>query len=169
MWIHISEPNLSIIEEISKKTNIDKDVLISVMDEEESAHLDVDDDYTLIVLDVPIFNDGLYETYPFVIIYNSDFYITLCKKETQLLNLMKKKFKKIEPHKHVRLTLQIMYRIASNYISSLKYLDNKRNQLEIAIQTILFSSQQKIAIEQTQLIQKVVLSPPIMNNDSFLC
>ena len=135
MWIHISEPNLSIIEEISKKTNIDKDVLISVMDEEESAHLDVDDDYTLIVLDVPIFNDGLYETYPFVIIYNSDYYITLCKKETQLLNLMKKKFKKIEPHKHVRLTLQIMYRIASNYISSLKYLDNKRNQLEIAIQS----------------------------------
>ena len=135
MWIHISEPNISIIEEISKKTNIDKDVLISVMDEEESAHLDVDDDYTLIVLDVPIFNDGLYETYPFVIIYNSDYYITLCKKETQLLNLMKKKFKKIEPHKHVRLTLQIMYRIASNYISSLKYLDNKRNQLEIAIQS----------------------------------
>ena len=135
MWIHISEPNISIIEEISKKTNIDKDVLISVMDEEESAHLDVDDDYTLIVLDVPIFNDGLYETYPFVIIYNSDYYITLCKKETQLLNLKKKKFKKIEPHKHVRLTLQIMYRIASNYISSLKYLDNKRNQLEIAIQS----------------------------------
>lgn len=135
MWIHIFEPNISIIEEISKKTNIDKDVLISVMDEEESAHLDVDDDYTLIVLDVPIFNDGLYETYPFVIIYNSDYYITLCKKETQLLNLMKKKFKKIEPHKHVRLTLQIMYRIASNYISSLKYLDNKRNQLEIAIQS----------------------------------
>ena len=135
MWIHISEPNISIIEEISKKTNIDKDVLISVMDEEESAHLDVDDDYTLIVLDVPIFNDGLYETYPFVIIYNSDYYITLCKKETQLLNLMKKKFKKIETNKHVRLTLQLMYRIASNYISSLKYLDNKRNQLEIAIQS----------------------------------
>jgi magnesium transporter len=28
-----------------------------------------------------------------------------------------------------------MYRIASNYISALKYIDNKRNQLEIAIQS----------------------------------
>ncbi len=135
MWIHISEPNISIIEQLSEKTNIDKDMLISVMDEEESAHLDIDDDYNLIVLDVPIFNDGIYETYPFVIIYNNDYYITICKKETQLLNLMIKKFKKIEPHKHVRLTLQLMYRIASNYISALKYIDNKRNQLEIAIQS----------------------------------
>jgi len=135
MWIHISKPNISIIEELSKKTNIDKDTLITLMDEEESAHLDIDDDYNLIVLDIPIFNDGIYETYPFVIIYNNDYYITICKKETQLLNLMKKKFKKIEPHKHVRLTLQIMYRIASNYIAALKYMDNKRDELEIAIQS----------------------------------
>ena len=41
-------------------------------------------------------------------------------------------------------------------------------QLEIAIQTIMFYSQQKITNNETQLIQKMVLSPPIVNNDSFL-
>lgn len=135
MWIHVSEPTPDIIEVLSKKANIDKDILLEVMDEEESARLDVDDDYTLIVLDIPIFNNGVYETYPFIIIYNDDYYITLCKKRTQLLSLMKKKFRTMEPHKHVRLTLQIMYRIASKYIASLKYIDNKKNELEIAIRS----------------------------------
>ena len=135
MWIHIFEPSVADIEKLSKVMKIDKDVLLNVTDEEESAHLDADDDYTLIVLDIPIFNNGIYETYPFAIIYNDDYYITICKKEPKLLDLMKKKFKRIEPHKHVRLTLQIMHRIASNYIASLKYIDNKRNELEIAIQS----------------------------------
>lgn len=135
MWIHIYDPKYDEISKISEITKIDKEVLISAMDDEESAHLDVDDDYTMIVLDVPIYIDYIYETYPFVIIYNNDYYITICKKETKLLDLMLKKFKKIEPHKHVRLTLQIMYRIASQYISSLKYLNSKRQDIEKEIQT----------------------------------
>lgn len=135
MWIHIYDPQYDEISKISEITKIDKEILISAMDDEESAHLDVDDDYTMIVLDVPIYIDYIYETYPFVIIYNKDYYITICKKETKLLDLMLKKFKKIEPHKHVRLTLQIMYRIASQYISSLKYLNSKRQDIEKEIQT----------------------------------
>lgn len=135
MWIHVAEPQISEIEAISKITKIDKDILLGVMDEEESAHLDVDEDYTLIILDIPVYVDNIYETYPFVIIYNKDYYLTICKKQTQLLDLMRKKFKKIEPHKHVRLTLQIMYRIASSYITSLKYLDSIRNNSEKALQS----------------------------------
>lgn len=135
MWIHISDAKYDDINKLSQITKIDKDLLITAMDDEESAHLDVDDDYTMIVLDVPIYVDHIYETYPFIIIYNNDYYITMCKKETQLLDLMLKKFKKIEPHKHVRLTLQIMYRIASQYITSLKYLNSKRQDIEKEIQS----------------------------------
>jgi len=135
MWIHIFDPSFEEISKISEITNIDKDVLVSVTDEEESAHIDIDDDYTLIALDIPIFIDHIYETYPFIIIYNADYYITICKKETALLDLMIKRFKKIEPHKHVRLTLQLMFRIASNYIASLKYLNSKRQDLENEIQS----------------------------------
>lgn len=135
MWIHISDAKYDDINKLSQITKIDKDLLITAMDDEESAHLDVDDDYTMIVLDVPIYVDHIYETYPFIIIYNNDYYITMCKKETKLLDLMLKKFKKIEPHKHVRLTLQIMYRIASQYISSLKYLNSKRQDIEKEIQS----------------------------------
>jgi len=134
-WVHVFDPKMEEISRLSEITGIDKDLLLSAMDEEESARLDADEDYTMIVLDVPIYVDNIYETYPFIVIYNKDYYITLCKKETALLDLMIKKFKRIEPHKHVRLTLQFMYRIASHYISSLKYLNGKRQELEKAIQS----------------------------------
>ena len=130
MWIHMVAPTNEEINKISKITKLNEEVLLSVMDEEESARLDDDDDFTLIVLDVPVSVDNFYETYPLAIIYNDDYYLTICKKDIKLVDLMLKKFKKIEPHKHVRLTLQIMYRIASNYIFSLKNLDSKRNKIE---------------------------------------
>ena len=134
-WVHVFDPKMEEISRLSEISGIDKDLLLNAMDEEESARLDADEDYTMIVLDVPIYVDNIYETYPFIVIYNKDYYITLCKKETALLDLMIKKFKRIEPHKHVRLTLQFMYRIASHYISSLKYLNGKRQELEKAIQS----------------------------------
>ena len=130
MWIHMVAPTYEEINKISKITKLNEEVLLSVMDEEESARLDDDDDFTLIVLDVPVSVDNFYETYPLAIIYNDDYYLTICKKDIKLVDLMLKKFKKIEPHKHVRLTLQIMYRIASSYIFSLKNLDVKRNKIE---------------------------------------
>lgn len=130
MWIHLVAPSTDELKEISKIVKINEEVLIGLLDDEESARLDLDDDFTLIVLDIPILIDNYYETYPFAIIYNDDYYLTICKKDIKLVDSMMKKFKKIEPHKHVRLTLQIMYRISSNYISSLKILDSRRNQIE---------------------------------------
>ena len=130
MWIHMVAPTYEEINKISKITKLNEEILLSVMDEEESARLDDDDDFTLIVLDVPVSVDNFYETYPLAIIYNDDYYLTICKKDIKLVDLMLKKFKKIEPHKHIRLTLQIMYRIASSYIFSLKNLDIKRNKIE---------------------------------------
>lgn len=130
MWIHLVAPSTDELKEISKIVKINEEVLIGLLDDEESARLDLDDDFTLIVLDIPVLIDNYYETYPFAIIYNDDYYLTICKKDIKLVDLMMKKFKKIEPHKHVRLTLQIMYRISSNYISSLKILDSRRNEIE---------------------------------------
>ena len=130
MWIHLVAPSTDELKEISKIVKINEEVLIGLLDDEESARLDLDDDFTLIVLDIPVLIDNYYETYPFAIIYNNDYYLTICKKDIKLVDLMMKKFKKIEPHKHVRLSLQIMYRIASNYILSLKVLDSIRNKIE---------------------------------------
>ena len=93
MWIHMVAPTNEEINKISKITKLNEEILFSVMDEEESARLDDDDDFTLIVLDVPVSVDNFYETYPLAIIYNDDYYLTICKKDIKLVDLMLKKFK----------------------------------------------------------------------------
>lgn len=144
MWLHITKPSVNEIEKISEITRIEKDVLISVLDDEESARLDVDDDYTLIVLDIPVDSDEdddeIYQTYPVSLIYTNDYFITISKKNIDLVSMIQKKFKKIEPHKHVRLSLQIMYGIASKYIATLKVLDKVRDGLENALHTSMSNS-----------------------------
>ncbi len=160
MWIHVSEPDVDTLTKLSKIVKIDLDVLINATDEEESAHLDLDDDYTMIVLDVPIYNDHIYETYPFFIIYNNDYFVTICKKQTMFVELLLKKFKKIEPHKHVRLTLQLMYRIASSYIVALKYLDSKRNGYEKNLKT---SMNNKVLLELMDMNKSFVYFSTSLN------
>lgn len=129
-WVHLDSSNAEEIAKVSSITNIDKDLLLSLLDDEESAHMDNDEDYTLIVFDIPVVEKDIYVTYPFSIIYNDNYFVTLSKTNTKLVENILAKFKKIEPHKHIRLSLQIMYRIASMYIASLKQLDIKRHELE---------------------------------------
>ncbi|MBR2926005.1 MAG: magnesium transporter CorA family protein [Clostridia bacterium] len=129
-WIHASAPSKEEIRTVASVTGFDESVLLSLLDEEESAHLDVDDEHTLIVLDVPVRENDVYVTYPFSIIYHDRYFLTICKKETNLLNRVFSKFKRIEPHKKARLSLQIIYAIASSYIDALKVLDGRRSALE---------------------------------------
>ena len=70
-WIHIQNPTQENLEKISKATKLSIDYLSSALDEEETAHIeaDEDDDITYVVLDTPYIKDpetGVYATAPFI-------------------------------------------------------------------------------------------------------
>ena len=108
---------------------------MSDLDEEETAHVDVEDDCKLIVLDVPLSDKGgesplSYSTTPFAIIHTPDHFITVSSVETELVKNLFQKNKKIEPHKKVRLTLLFLYRLAMTYIAYLKKIDAQTKDVE---------------------------------------
>lgn len=129
-WIHMTAPTTSDVERICALTGLDKNMLLGALDTEEVSHLDVDDDNILISLDIPIILDGNYETIPFAIMYNNNYIVTLCSKETNVVSSTIQKFKKVEPQKHARLSLLLMYRIATQYIQSLKSIDVRTTRIE---------------------------------------
>lgn len=130
MWIHMIAPSTDDVKAVCSKTGLNPDMLLGALDTEEAAHLDIDDDDTLITLDVPLKEGELYETIPFAMMYNGSYFVTLCTTEADVMKTVMQKFKKIEPHKHVRFSLQIMYRIATMYISSLKVIDKETKEAE---------------------------------------
>ena len=125
-WIDITEPNPEILKEVAKLTGISLDMLNTSLDEEETAHVDIDEDDTLIVLDTPYVEDASlskYSTAPLVIVYNTDYFVTVSCREFGLVNEVIKRTKRVEPHKHVRLSINFLYRLFTLYINYLKKID----------------------------------------------
>ena len=136
-WIHIEDPTVDVLNKISKLTGISNTFLLSALDEEESARIDSDDGDTLIVLDTPYIelDTGHFSTAPFIIAYNRSYYVTIQRHNFEIVSELFKRVKIVEPHKHVRLTLNIVYRLATLFIIYLKKINQKTENLENSLRS----------------------------------
>lgn len=144
-WIDLTAPNQKLLKKIAAKTKLNLQFLQTSLDSEESAHIDKEDDCTLIVLDVPLEKDfeektksnfkKSFVTIPFIIVYNESYIVTISKKDTGLVSSFFSKAKVPEPHKHVRTTLLLLYSLATQFISYLKKIDGESKDVEAKLQT----------------------------------
>ena len=78
-WINVINPTEEEIKRLSEKLNIEEFDLNSFLDEEEQARTEVEDNYNLIVLDIPSIEKhdtyNLNITIPLIILQVSDEYI----------------------------------------------------------------------------------------------
>lgn len=137
-WLEISDPSQSSLEIVAEKTGIPLHFLLSALDEEESARIDNENGSVLIVLDVPCLSEpgsDVYITQPFIIAYNSDYYVTMNRfSETLLPNLFKNRQKLvIEPQKAVRLSLNIIYQMSKEFIFYLRKIDAHTKDIELRL------------------------------------
>lgn len=135
IWINLTQPTETEINTISEKFNIPPEHLRAALDEEERARIEVDDDCTLILVDVPLFEvqDGskIYTTLPLAIILANDNIITVCTKEIPLINdFVSGKVKAFFTYKKTRFILQLLYKNATYYLQYLKQIDKMSNNIE---------------------------------------
>lgn len=130
-WIHMTSPTEEEIIKIAEITKIPEAMIRTPLDEEETAHIDIDDDVTLIVVDMPFLEPeesypeiNKYSTTPFGILFNEEFFITTCLKTGSIITTFAGRWmKNFATNKHIKLTIQLLYRNASTYVSLLKLLD----------------------------------------------
>ena len=88
-WIAMTNPTATEIFEISERFGIEVDDLRAPLDEEERSRIEVEDNYTLILVDVPIIEErnekDWYGTIPLGIIVTRKMIITVCLEDTQVL------------------------------------------------------------------------------------
>ena len=173
-WIHLTNPTEEEILSISKLTNIPDEIIRVPLDEEESSHIDIDDDIALVVIDMPMVSQdednpdiSKYYTVPFGMIYNNDYYVTTCLKEKALdVNVTKKLMKNFGTNKHIKLTIHILYRNASLFVNSLKQLDKDSDSVQ---KRLHLSMKNKELFELMSLNKSLVfLSTAINANNSVL-
>ncbi|WP_069998924.1 magnesium transporter CorA family protein [Cellulosilyticum sp. I15G10I2] len=134
-WVNLINPTPQEINEISDEFNIEVNHILSALDEEERARIEVDDNCTVIIVDVPIKEReeglGAYATIPMTIIIGDKFIITTCLKNVQLLDdFSSGKIKSFFTFKKTRFILQLLYKNASYYLQYLRYIDRMSHRIE---------------------------------------
>ncbi len=141
VWIKMTNPSKEEIARIQNALDIDVEVLTAALDDEEGSRAEVDIDYTLIVIDVPAQewrNDKLeYTTFPLAIAITDTAIVTVSLVETLGMSGLIKN--RVSVHGPVnianrpRFVLQMLYKIAQDYQTDLKYIESRRLAMERAI------------------------------------
>lgn len=137
-WVCLISPTAEEVKDVSRHFEIELQDMISALDEDERARVDTDEDYTLIIIDVPYREeedgrDG-YGTVPMAIILGDKkqkYIITICLREMPLLDDFRRgKIKKFYTYKKTRFIIQLLYRNATYYLQYLRMLERSSGKIE---------------------------------------
>ncbi len=134
-WIKLTMPTMDECADISEEYNIDIADVRAALDIEESSRISLEDDYTLILVDIPTdeVRNGrnTYTTIPLGIILTDNALITVCSEETTVLQtFVEQRVRTFSTKKQMRFTYQILYNIAMYYQTLLRSIDRKRTEIE---------------------------------------
>lgn len=91
-WIQLTDPSIDELELISKRFEIDIADVRAAMDADESSRVELEDDYTLILVDIPIIeirNDQkAYTAIPLGILLLDDYLITIVRRKLRSYSIL---------------------------------------------------------------------------------
>ena len=157
-WISLVKPTEKELAEVAEEYCIEPDDLRAALDEEERSRIELEDNYTLILVDIPAVekNKGkdIYTTEPLGIILAKDAIITVCLEETPVLYALKQKHaNELRTHMRTRFVLQILYRNASLYLQYLRVINKLSDKIE---QKLHVSTENRELIELLELEKSLV-------------
>lgn len=134
-WVNLIEPTESEINRIANTYSIDPDVINAALDEDERSRIETDDNYTMILVNIPTIEseaqNELYSTIPLSIILTSESVITVCSEKTPILEQFSNgKVRDFSSNMRSRFILQILFRSSSLFLKYLRNIDRKSDKIE---------------------------------------
>ena len=133
-WINLVHPTEKELQEIEEKYHIEADDLRAALDEEEASRFTKEDDYTLVLVDIPAIEEkngkNRFTTIPLGIIVAKGAIITVCLENTPILHFSDKMSKVINTDLKTRMLLQILLEDAKLFLKYLRQINKESDQLE---------------------------------------
>lgn len=131
-WIHVVNPDSEDLQLVSMVTEIPTDVLKTALDTEERSHVEIEDNYIFVVINIPIILEtDSYDTLPLGIFITPDFIITLCIQETEVMRAFtENKYPLFYTFKKTRFLFQILYRSATLFLRYLMQINRRTDDIE---------------------------------------
>ena len=170
-WINLVEPSQNEINEIVDLLNIDVESIKAALDEEERSRIDVEDNHTLILIDIPVDesdeNSSHYTTIPLGIIIVDNTIITVCTAQSKILNdFIVGHIKEFYTFKKTRFILQILHKNATYYLNYLRRI----NKMTTVIEKEIYNSMKNKELFQLLELEKslVYFSTSLKANELVL-
>lgn len=134
-WINLNAPTEEELDYLQNTLDILPNFLRDPLDEEEKPRIDVEDNQTLIIVDIPyVYENGKnlkFETIPMGLLLTEDCIITICLKENLIIEAFKSgKVKEFYTYKKTRFTFQILFMMSKEFLKYLRHIDKKTDDVE---------------------------------------
>ena len=171
-WINLTNPSDKEVAFVASVSGIEDDVLKTPLDDEERSRLEVEDDYTLVLVDIPVIEEGAedyfsYFTIPLGAIVKKDLFITISLKDTAIIrDFVRNRVKGFATYKKTRFLFQILNNIATKYLAYLKQIDKASQRIQNELHR---STKNKELIQMLDLENSLVyFSTSLTGNDAVI-
>ena len=170
-WTHLTDPTPEEVEATVNYFGVENNLVCAALDDEESAHIDTEDDQTLVIVDIPVIlpdeSSFMYTTLPLGIVICPKGIITVCTHETAIIDdFIEGRVKTFSTRKKTRFLLLILYRNAARFLQYLKQVDKASSLVE----TELHKSMKNRELIQMLKLEKslVYFSTSLKGNEMVL-
>jgi magnesium transporter len=182
-WIDARNVTKEDLERLEQDFGVDAELLTDIMDTDEQSRIEYEDDYTALIVRLPVY-DGTYEisyfTVPLGIVIFSDKIITVCQRTSEALDdISANRVRGLAVRNTSTFVLNMLGRAAFAFLKSLKELNKSANIIERQLQRSirnneliqLLSIQKSLVFFTTSiktnelLLEKLKKSPIIRGNE----
>ena len=134
-WIKLIKPTDGELKLVADATGCPSDLLASALDENEHSRIELEDDFMLIVINVPfIVSKNKFDTIPIGIIFSGKSFITVCLQENKILDYFDiKNCKKFSTKKRANFLFTLFLKNAEYYLHYMRYINNITDDLEFRL------------------------------------
>ena len=131
-WISVTRPTSEELGRLQEETGIDIDDLRAPLDDEERSRIEMEDNYNMILVDIPSLDEkDRYVTIPLGIYMTKKIIVTICLEESPVIKAFEnKRVREFYTFKKTRFVFQILYRNATSYLRYLRIIDRKSEKIE---------------------------------------
>ncbi|MBR7147118.1 MAG: magnesium transporter CorA family protein [Oscillospiraceae bacterium] len=139
-WINLISPDSEELQTVANVLDLSEtDFLYAALDPEESSRIEVEENETLLIVDIPMIEKGrenrddsqIYGTIPMGIIVAHDTVVTVCLQDTVILrSIAENKVKNIQTNFRTRFVLQILLRDAAMFLRNLRLIERDFTRIE---------------------------------------
>ena len=137
-WIDLEKPTEKEITYVVEATGVDETLLKYALDEEETSHIDTEEDQILVSINMPITEKNkrgkVYTTMPLgILVVRDDYIITISSEKFSLMEILSRKktiVGEIATYKKSRLAFQLIYITSVEFLRYLTYISRDMEAFE---------------------------------------